>query len=484
MVVHVNYMYLLIFVGNSLFAGNIAPEKGEDKMFVGDNSKNVVIIDETGAVVYFTNNNLSVYDLDLDDIEERRKVTSLYGNLDNGNSSMIHALNTGKSIVNLKQGLETRNGKIVNQIGSTYPIMDNKRVVGAIELGSFININYKDNIKRNNFNFLKRKIKYTKNGTCYCLDDIITQNKKMADIKKQIERCGNTDSTVLIQGRTGTGKELVAQSIHNCSKRKEKPFVSQNCGAIPESLFESILFGTTKGSFTGAEEKDGLFKIAEGGTLFLDEINSLSIECQIKLLRAIEERRIRKIGSSAEHPTNVRIIIAANEDLNKLVEEKRMREDFYFRLSVVKIELPDLRERKDDIELLTNYFIEKYNEEFGLNVRYISDDVLRVLNSYSWPGNVRELRNVIEASFNRTMDDKIKVNDLPEWIRKCIFIPNFEININKTMERGLKEFMKNCEKNIILDAYKNCDNNLSMAAKQLKISRQLLKYKIDSYKLI
>lgn len=455
---------------------------GEDKMFVEDNFKNVVIIDNTGSVVYFTSNNLSVYDLELDDIAEKRKITSLYGNLDSGNSSMIHALNTGKSIVNLRQGLETRNGKVVNQIGSTYPIIDNKRVVGAIELGSFIKINYKDkNIVKNNVSIIKKKVRYAKNGTCYCLDDIITQNTRMANIKKQIERCGNTDSTVLIQGSTGTGKELVAQSIHNCSKRKEKPFVSQNCGAIPESLFESILFGTTKGSFTGAEEKDGLFKIAEGGTLFLDEINSLSVECQIKLLRAIEERRIRKIGSSAEHSTNVRIIIATNEDLNKLVKEKRMREDFYFRLSVVKIELPDLCERKDDIELLSNYFIERYNEEFGLNLRYISEDVLKVFKSYSWPGNVRELRNVIEASFNKTMDDKIKVNDLPEWVKKCIFIPHFEVSINKTMEHGLKEFMKNCEKNIILEAYEKCNNNLSMTARQLKISRQLLKYKIDSY---
>lgn len=451
-------------------------------MFEQISSKNIVIVDSSGSVIYFTSDNFSVYDLDYKDIVEKRKVTNLYGNLDDGNSSMIHTLTTGQPIIDLKQGLQTRNGKIVNQIGSTYPIMDNNRIIGAIEFGEYVNINYinKNNLI-NNLRLYKNKIEYTKNGTCYSLDDIITQNNKFLNIKKQIARCGNTDSNVLIQGKTGTGKELVAQSIHNCSNRRDKHFISQNCGTIPENLFESILFGTTKGSFTGAEDKDGLFKIADGGTLFLDEINSLSLECQIKLLRVLEEKRIRKIGSSKEIPINVRVIVATNEDMKKLVEEKRMREDLYYRLSVVQIELPDLHERQDDIELLSNYFIEKYNQEFGLNIDYISNDILKIFKSYSWPGNVRELRNVIEASFNNTFDNKIKINDLPEKIKKYGYEPRFDIDIKETMDMGLKEYMKSYEKNIILEAYKKHNNNLSLTAKKLKISRQLLKYKIDNY---
>ncbi len=438
------------------------------------NCKNVVIVNNKGEIIYFTMNNLPIYDLELENTMGR-KVTSLYKNLDNNNSSMIASIKTGKSFINLKQGLKTQNDNLVYQVGSTYPLIEGNKVIGAIEFADIVDEN---NISIYNRDY-KYKIYYRQNGTCYTIDDIITRNAKMLEIKEKIRRVSKTESTVLIQGNTGTGKELVAQSIHNCSNRRDGPFVSQNCGAIPENLLEGILFGTTKGSFTGAEEKEGLFESAKGGTLFLDEINSLSPISQVKILKAIEEKRIRRIGGTQEIPLDIRIIVALNEEPQKLMKEGRMRSDLYYRLSVVQIILPDLIRRKDDIEILSNYYIERYNRELGYNVRAISKELLSAFEHYHWPGNIRELKNVIEGGFNVIIRNEITLKDIPKRILESK--NTLPIQAFQSSNYDLKTYLENHEKNIILEAYKSHQNNLSLTAKSLKISKQLLKYKIDKY---
>lgn len=438
------------------------------------NCKNVVIVNNKGEIIYFTMNNLPIYDLELENTMGR-KVTSLYKNLDNNNSSMIASIKTGKSFINLKQGLKTQNDNLVYQVGSTYPLIEGNKVIGAVEFADIVDEN---NISIYNRDY-KYKIYYRQNGTCYTIDDIITRNAKMLEIKEKIRRVSKTESTVLIQGNTGTGKELVAQSIHNCSNRRDGPFVSQNCGAIPENLLEGILFGTTKGSFTGAEEKEGLFESAKGGTLFLDEINSLSPISQVKILKAIEEKRIRRIGGTQEIPLDIRIIVALNEEPQKLMKEGRMRSDLYYRLSVVQIILPDLIHRKDDIEILSNYYIERYNRELGYNVRAISKELLSAFEHYHWPGNIRELKNVIEGGFNVIIRNEITLKDIPKRILESK--NTLPIQAFQSSNYDLKTYLENHEKNIILEAYKSHQNNLSLTAKSLKISKQLLKYKIDKY---
>ena len=438
------------------------------------NSKNVVIVNNKGEIIYFTLNNLLIYDLMLENTMGR-KVTSLYKNLDNKNSSMIAAIKTGKSFFNLKQGLKTQKGNLVYQIGSTYPLIEDNRIIGAIEFADIVDEN--ENVLNNKL--YKQNNFYKENGTLYTIDNIITRNSRMIQIKEKIRQISKTESIVLIEGNTGTGKELVAHSIHNCSNRRNGPFVSQNCGAIPENLLESILFGTTKGSFTSAENKEGLFEIANGGTLFLDEINSLSLFSQVKLLKAIEEKRIRRVGGTQEIPLDIRIIVALNENPEVLMKEGKMRDDLYYRISVVQIVLPDLIHRKDDIELLSNYFIEKYNRELKYNVKPISKDLLSIFERYHWPGNIRELRNVIESGFNTLIRNELTIKDVPNRILESKNMSNIKSLYNSGWD--LKSYLENHEKDIIMEAYKEHQNNLSLTANSLNISKQLLKYKIDKY---
>lgn len=446
-----------------------------DNMFEQYDSKNVVIVNSKGEIIYFTSDNLPIYDLLLENTMGR-KITSLYKNLDNDNSSMIAAIKTGKSFFNLKQGLQTQRDKLVYQVGSTYPLIEDGKIIGAIEFADIIEENISGYSK-----LYKQEISYKENGTCYTIDDIITRNPRMLEIKEKIRRISRTESTVLIQGNTGTGKELIAHSIHNCSNRRQGPFVSQNCGAIPENLLEGLLFGTTKGSFTSAEEKEGLFELAKGGTLFLDEINSLSPVSQVKLLKAIEEKRIRRIGGAQDIPLDIRIIVAMNENPEDLIKIGRMREDLYYRLSVVQINLPDLVNRKDDIELLANYYIERFNCELGYNVRLISQELLSVFQAYHWPGNIRELRNIIEGGFNTIIRNELTIKDIPKRVLESK--NTSAIKILEGSGYDLKSYLENHEKNIIMEAYKAHQNNLSLTAKSLKISKQLLKYKIDKYRL-
>lgn len=252
----------------------------------------------------------------------------------------------------------------------------------------------------------------------YRFDGLIGRSSKMQTIFELIERVATTVSTIMISGASGTGKELIARAIHYNSGRGERPFVSINCGALPDELLESELFGHMKGSFTGATAtKTGLFEAANGGTIFLDEIGETTAAMQIKLLRVLQERRIRPVGGTEEIPVDVRVITATNQELEKMVAEKQFREDLYYRINVIAIRMPSLKEKREDIPALADHFLDKYREQVGKPTLSISKAALECLEAYDWPGNVRQLENVVERAVALETTDEIQPGSLPAEVR-------------------------------------------------------------------
>jgi len=311
---------------------------------------------------------------------------------------------------------------------------------------------------------------YNELETSTYTDVIIGQSEAMYKIHNLIKKVGPTESTVLITGESGTGKELVARSIHRHSKRYAQPFVTVDCSTLVENLFESELFGHVKGSFTGANTtKYGRLEIANGGTIFFDEISNISTNIQAKLLRAIQEREITKVGSTQIVKMDIRIIAATNKDLKQAIEEKTFREDLFYRLSVVPIQLPSLRDRKNDIPLLANYFVEKYNQKRRKAIKGISEKAIAALTNYDWPGNVRELENAIERAIVLTDNEFIKPSDL--------FYYGLSVNIDCIKEKTLADI----EKDHIIKMLKMYHSHLTKTATILDIDRKTLRMKMKKY---
>lgn len=307
---------------------------------------------------------------------------------------------------------------------------------------------------------------------------IIGKSDSMKKILKLVERVSKNKATVLITGESGTGKELIANAIHYNSDRENKPYIKVNCGAIPENLIESELFGHEKGSFTGAiAKKLGRFERADGGTLFLDEVGELKMSTQVKLLRALQEQEIERVGGTSVIKIDVRIVAATNRNLSKMVDEGHFRADLYYRLNVIPIELPALRMRKEDIPILIDYFLEKYCKELGKEKILMSSDSLEKLIEYEWKGNIRELENVIERLVILCDGIKISKVDLPvEIVKKNELKTEFVLP-----ENGIK--LEELEKNIIGQALEKTDYNQTRAAILLGISRHTLIYRMEKYNI-
>lgn len=311
--------------------------------------------------------------------------------------------------------------------------------------------------------------------------EIIADSRAMRTVIEKALRIARLDTTVLLTGESGTGKELVANLIYKNSLRKKQPFIKVNCAAVPGNLLESEFFGYEEGSFTGASRqgKIGIFELANRGTLFLDEIGEIPIQMQSKLLRVLQEKEIMRIGGKETIPIDVRIIAATNINLKKAIEEGKFRDDLYYRLNIIPIDIPPLRERKEDIGKLTRYFVEKFNREYKLN-KNISDDVIELLEAYHWPGNVRELKNIIERvvvgfdgpNITRFQVRRQLINDRPE-----------EIDIAETEHTGsLKEIMDDYEKRILID-YMRKYNNASEVARILKVNKSTISRKLSKYNI-
>ncbi|OQW94972.1 MAG: sigma-54-dependent Fis family transcriptional regulator [Verrucomicrobia bacterium A1] len=307
--------------------------------------------------------------------------------------------------------------------------------------------------------------------------NIIGNSHEMQSVYDQIAQVSKTGTTVLIEGETGTGKELVAHAIHYNSDRADKPFIKAHCAALPESIIESELFGHVKGSFTGATaDRKGRFELAHGGTLFLDEIGDIPASIQIKLLRVLQEREFERVGGTQTIKVNVRLVAATNRDLRALVNQGKFREDLFYRLHVFPIYVPPLRARKADIVLLADHFLEKYSKENRKNVRRLSSPVIDMLMSYHWPGNVRELENCIERAVLVAEGNVIHPHHLPPTLQTA--------EASGTESRGdLKSIVDNYERDLIQDALKSTRGNVAAAARALGTTQRILGYKVHTYSI-
>jgi two-component system NtrC family response regulator len=311
----------------------------------------------------------------------------------------------------------------------------------------------------------------------YGFEHIVGRSGPLLQVLDAASRVAQTDATVLLLGETGTGKELIARAIHLNSLRRERPFVIINCGAIPAELLESELFGHLKGSFTGAvHHKKGKIEMAEGGTIFLDEIGELPLSLQVRLLRLLQEREIEKIGATSMIRVDVRILAATHRDLETLVEEQKFREDLYYRLAVIPITVPSLRERTGDVAELVNHFFERTKNRYGRPELQLPPSLMPYLLNYRWPGNVRELQNVVERLVLLSRSDEVTVADLPERLRQAA--PRQEAQ-HASPAPGTA--LEDVERNLILQALRHCNWNKSKAARQLDISRKTLVYRMRKY---
>jgi DNA-binding NtrC family response regulator len=309
------------------------------------------------------------------------------------------------------------------------------------------------------------------------MEQIIGQSPAMQQVFEIIQQVAPTRATALVTGETGTGKELVAHAIHNLSPRKKAPFIAVHAAALPSSLLESELFGHEKGAFTGAvERRIGRFELADGGTLFLDEIGELEPQIQVKLLRVLEERAFERVGGNKTIEVDVRLIAATNKDLKKQVAEGKFRDDLFYRLSVVAIGLPPLRERRDDIPLLVTAFLRQCGEENGKNVAELTPDAMNVLLAYDWPGNVRELRNAIEQMVVLARAEKLTLRDVPAAIRGGADLTKIAV-----VRSGMT--VEEAEKELIVQALKELKGNRTKAAEKIGMSRRTLHRKLKRYGL-
>lgn len=397
-------------------------------------------------------------------------------------STLLRVLTTGQPIHNQHQTYMNKEGKWVDTINTTLPVLRHGECIAAVEIAKDYS---RLQTLANRLTEIQAQMKTGQIGgreerrlRFYHLDQIITQDEKMLALIEQARRAARTNSPILVYGETGTGKELFVQGIHQASPRSGQPFIAQNCAALPASLLEGLLFGTVRGSFTGAVDRPGLFELADGGTLFLDEINSMPLELQAKLLRVLQEKQVRRVGGTQSQAVDVRIMAATNQKPLDAVEQGALREDLFYRLQVVALPIPPLRERLQDIPLLTQYFITSFKQQFTSPLEGVSAEVAKVFQQYSWPGNVRELKHVIEAAFNLSDGPLLKVSDLPDYLLDRNRYGSWQQSLS------LQEQLFYYETQLIEEALLTTGGNLKKAAQLLGIPRQTLQYKLAKRRTI
>ena len=410
-----------------------------------------------------------------------KDIFEVFPSLTEKTSTLVKSMTNNITIKDSSQTYLNYKGQKITSINTSIPLHIDGHLAGAMELSQDIT-NVQDLSEQlldlqDRLSYKGKKIKGQANK--YTFEDIIGQNNDLLLAKNIGIKAARYSSSILIYGETGTGKEMFAQSIHNLSNRSNMPFIAQNCAAIPENLLEGLLFGTEKGGFTGAVERKGIFEQASGGTLLLDEINSMSLDLQAKLLRVLQESYIRRIGGSKDIPVDVRIIATTNVDANTSLNDKLIRKDLLYRISVLNINIPPLRDRIDDLPILCKYFIDKFNKRLNKSIKNISNDVMERFYQYSWPGNIRELENFIESAMNLAADDS---NGL---IKSDFLSTNFysEINsssqyYNKLRSRSLNELLSDIERDIILESLEKHKDNITKTAESLGIKRQTLQHKL------
>ncbi|HYE09126.1 MAG TPA: sigma 54-interacting transcriptional regulator [Patescibacteria group bacterium] len=444
------------------------------------------VIDDKGTTVIYNQAMADMEGLQIDDVVGKR-LLDIFPSLTSETSTLYRVMSTRKPIYNTRQTYLNKHGKQIKTINSTIPIKLTASKNGSLEIA-------KDITKEQE---LSKQVEYLQHELAtkdveddklrgYTFKSLMGEDEKFQNSISIAKKAANSASTVLIYGETGTGKELFAQSIHNESSRIDKPFIAQNCAALPETLLEGILFGTVKGSFTGAINRPGLFEQASGGTLLLDEINSMGLQLQAKLLRVLQEGYVRRVGGLNEIPLDVRIIATTNEEPQELVQKGLLRKDLYYRLNVIALNIPPLRERKKDIPTLVEHFIKKYNVRLKKDIWYLSNDVKEAFLHYDWPGNVRELENLIEGAANMINNEHIIK---PEHFSYEVFNKMFSniqsiYSIKLEENKSLDEILEKIERNLISNAMAECGGNVTKSAEKLCIKRQTLQHKLKKYGML
>ena len=467
----------------------------------------VYIVDQDGIVIYVNRAAARLEQLDQEEMIGKT-VQEIYGYTElreEKNAPSLNVLKTG--IPQVDENIEwfTKAGKNVNAITSSYPLLDQEDIIGVFSVSENIEelrtrLKSVGAFERKNTYRLRKKL--MRNGTIYIFDDIIGKSEVMQEAIALSKRFAIKKMPVMIYGETGTGKEMFAQSIHNASPYMNGNFVAVNCAAIPDNLLESTLFGTVKGAFTGAMDSPGLFEKAENGSIFLDEINSMPIALQAKLLRALQEKEVRRIGDTKNRKINCRILSAANKVPMEAIRSGEMREDLFYRLSTGLVSVPPLRERGHDLDLLVRRFMEKSNEELNISVERVSSSLSSLLHSYYWPGNIRELANTVESAMNMTQDgeDTLDVHHLPSYLKnhfkkeisamptamQVFSHPNHTMKLYDNypvmdFHSDLSTMVGQYEKNILEIALASTGGNLTRCGEKLGITRQGLMKKVQKY---
>ena len=460
----------------------------EECRLVFDTIDNLIIVDDKGRIKYFSPNMYSMVEAynkrplpdkvvgkHVSEIHPATKIVNAF-KTEKFDETCFYFASDVTNIARIKNLY--KDGKLVGAI-------DYDLFTDGLELKEFLNkvseysqkgfINLQDTFQ-SMYNTSKKQ-----QAIKYCVTDIIGKSQAISSLRMQIGKISESNSTVLITGKTGCGKELVAHSIHNLSLRCKHPMIEINCAAIPESLVESELFGYEDGSFTGAKRggKIGKFEMADKSTIFLDEVDQLPYHIQPKLLRALQEREITRVGGGT-HPVDIRVIAATNKDLWQMVLDGKFREDLYYRLNVVGITIPPLAERKEDISMLALYQLKKLNKEMTKEVKQISDEVMELFLNYDWPGNVRELNNVLEHAMNICQGDTLKLEHFDNFVSKAL---KKHVDIDFAAESPLEQVRMQAEAEAIKKALELTQNNRSMAARILKVSRMALYNKMEKYKI-
>lgn len=420
-----------------------------------------------------------------------KKFFDVYENLDPNSSTMMKAMELGVPLYVENQSLKAKGQEEIKITSLSMPIKSHNRIVGAIDLSMQ---EMEDDLKNdegqmdlNPINFPIGSSRKLQNQRSAALteSDIIAVDEKMKKAKDYIKIVAACDLPVMIYGETGTRKEVFAQAIHNASGRKDKPFIAQNCAALPDTLLESILFGTAKGAFTGATDNKGLFELADGGTLFLDEINSMPLHLQSKLLRVLQDGSFRRLGARDVKRVNVKIIAALNTEPLKAIQKGQIRQDIYYRLSMMSITIPPLRERKKDIAHFVKFYVNKHNATFNKKVQYVSKDLIARLEEYDWPGNVRELEHVIVYGMSVVNENSnvLRYEDVKDRLRSAVSVENSEKEEDVPCT-SLKDAVNEYERGIIARTLKATKGNISEAAKILDVPRQTLQRKIKQHEIL
>ncbi|ADL08895.1 sigma-54 interaction domain-containing protein [Thermosediminibacter oceani] len=458
--------------------------KAQLELLLSHVEEGVHIVDHRGVTVYYNRAASRIEGLSPSEVLGRH-LLDIFPSLSEENSTILKVLKTGEPIYDQEQTFTNYKGRKITTINTTLPVKVNGKVTGAMEISRDVT-SVRDMSERiTDLQAIlygrQENADIKENGTSgYTFDDIVGRSEAIVELKKLAIKAAKSSIPVLVWGETGTGKELFVQAIHNESPRKNKPFISQNCAALPGALLEGTLFGTIKGGFAGAEDRPGLFELADGGTIFLDEIDTMPLELQAKLLRVLQEGAIRRLGDTKVRFVDTRVITSCSEDPVEAVRKQKLREDLFYRINVVSLRIPPLRERREDIPLLVDHFIKKYSQKEDREVR-VSDEVMKIFLDYPWPGNVRELENAIEGALVLMEGNEIKPVHLPIQI-KVHFSPQKgriacyeDLNLNDALER--------VEADLIKKALEKSEGNISKAARMLGVPRQTLQYKLRKLKV-